>query len=205
MIRRIIDISHHEDSIDFVKVAAAGIVAVIAKASQGTSWVDPAYARFKRAAAPQKFLWGSYHFGTAADVEAQVTHYLATTKPNNNELVCLDFEKNPAGSTMTLRQARQFVRRFRERTNRRPVLYGGAWLKEQLAGKADELLSQCPLWISQYGPKPILPPGWKKYALWQYTDGKAGPAPREVNGIGPCDHSQYGGTIAQLRSRWPFG
>ena len=40
-----------------------------------------------------------------------------------------------------------------------------------------------------------MPPGWKKYTLWQYTDGESGPGPREVNGVGPCDRSQYNGTI----------
>ena len=204
MIRRIIDISHHENPVDFPKVARAGIVAIIAKATQGANWVDPAYAAFKRAAAPHKFLWGSYHFATGADVEAQVDHFLATSKPNDNELLCLDFEENPTGSSMTLKQAREFVRSFYERADRYPVLYGGAWLKEQLNGKADDLLGKCPLWISQYGPKPVLPPGWRKYALWQYTDGEAGPEPQEVDGVGPCDHSQYGGTITQLRKVWPF-
>ena len=60
MIRRIIDISHYEKPIDFANVAADGIVAIIAKATQGTTWIDPAYAKFKKAAAPFKFLSGSY-------------------------------------------------------------------------------------------------------------------------------------------------
>lgn len=204
MTRRVIDISHHEEPIDLIKVAASGIVAIIAKATEGTSWIDRAYANFKRAAIPHEFLWGSYHFGTGADVKAQVNHYLATTKPNEQELACLDFEKNPTGTSMSLKQAREFVRLAQERLGRFPVLYGGEWLKEQLNGTADDLLSQCPLWISQYGPKPVLPPGWTKYALWQYTDGETGPEPRKVDGIGPCDRSQYGGSIAQLRKVWPF-
>lgn len=225
MIRRIIDISHHEDPIDFAKVADDGIIAIIAKATEGVTWVDPAYAKFKNAAAkvrlqlprsaalrpstlnPQPstfFLWGSYHFGTGADVKAQVNHYLATARPTDDELVCLDFEENPSGSSMSLLQAREFVSIYRERTARYPVLYGGAWLKAQLNGKADNVLAQCPVWISQYGPRPVLPPGWKKYVLWQYTDGRVGPEPHTVNGIGPCDRNQYDGTITQLRKVWPF-
>ena len=204
MTRRIIDISHHENPIDFEKVAGDGIIAIIAKATEGVTWVDPAYAKFKRAAAKYDFLWGSYHFGTGADATAQVEHYLATARPNKNELFCLDFEENPSGTSMTLNQARNFVTRFEEQTGRYPLLYGGGWLKTQLNGKEDKVLSQCLLWISQYGPKPILPPGWKKYALWQYTDGRAGPEPHTVNGIGPCDRNQYNGTITQLRRVWPF-
>jgi len=40
--------------------------------------------------------------------------------------------------------------------------------------------------------------------LRQYTDGEAGPEPHDVNGIGSCDRSQYGGSITQLRRIWPF-
>src|SRR5204862_4887394 len=103
MIRRIIDVSHYEDPIDFAKVAADGIVAIIAKATQGATWIDPAYAKFKRQAgnvrlplpvrrsfseggtlnsqlSTFRFLWGSYHFGTGADVTTQVDNYLLTAK-----------------------------------------------------------------------------------------------------------------------------
>jgi len=216
MTRRIIDISHHEDPIDFEKVERNGIIAIIAKATEGATWVDPAYVKFKRAAAKARlpstskllnsstFLWGSYHFGTGADATAQVEHYLATVRPVKNELVCLDFEENPGGTSMTLNQARNFVTRFEERTGRYPVLYGGGWLKTQLNGKKDKVLSRCPLWISQYAAKPVLPPGWKNYVLWQYTDGESGEEPHNVSGIGPCDRNQYNGTITQLRKAWPF-
>jgi lysozyme len=203
--RSVIDISHWDDPIDFKKVAADGIVAVIAKPTQGATGMDPAYIKFKKAVAPLRFLWGSYHFGTGSEVNIQVEHYLSTVKPTDRELVCLDFEPNPNGTTMTLNQAREFVTLIRERLGRYPVLYGGYWLKESLNNKPDDLLSKCPLWLSQYGSKPVLPAGWKKYALWQYTDGEVGPEPHTVAGIGPCDRSQFNGTIGQLRKRWPFG
>jgi len=204
MIRRIVDISHHEDPIDFAKVADDGIVAIIAKASEGATWADPAYQKFKIAAAKYNFLWGSYHFGTGADVARQVQHYLSVVRPTANELVCLDFEENPSGSSMTLEQAHSFVALVKEQIENYPVLYGGLWLKQQLNGQGDEMLMYCPLWIAQYAKKPILPPGWNKYALWQYTDGTSGPKPHDVNGIGPCDRNQYNGTIAQFRRAWPF-
>ena len=204
MTRNIIDVSHWEDPIDFGAVAANGIVAVIPKATQGAASVDSAYAKFRKAAAPYKFLWGSYHFGTGSEVDVQVEHYLNTVKPTDVDLVCLDFEPNPNGPTMTLNQAREFVALFQHLTGRYPVLYGGYWLKENMNGKPDDLLVKCPLWLSQYGPKAVLPVGWKKYSLWQYTDGHDGPPPHTVSGIGPCDRNQFNGSEAQLRKRWPF-
>ena len=148
--RGVIDVSHWEDPIDFKKVAADGIVAVIAKATQGARGIDKTYAAYKEAAAPHKFLWGSYHFGTGSEVDVQVEHYLSTTKPNDFELICLDFEPNPNGPTMTLDQARDFVVLFQDRTGRYPVLYGGFWLKESLGGRVDDILTKCPLWLAQY-------------------------------------------------------
>ena len=204
MTRRIIDVSHFEDPIDFKKVADAGIVAIIAKATEGLTFVDPAYLKFKRAAARYNFLWGSYHFGNNGDPEAQVENYFSIAEPDDAELICLDFEQSSRGESMKLQHARQFVSLIADRTGRYPVLYGGGWLKEQLNGTPDELLSNCPLWIAQYAAKPVLPAGWKNYALWQYTDGENGPKPHEVNGVGPCDRNQFNGTIAQLRKQWPF-
>jgi lysozyme len=166
--RSVIDVSHWEYSIDFKKVAADGIVAVIAKATQGPQGIDDTYAGYKEAAAPYRFLWGSYHFGTGAEVDVQVEHYLSTTKPNDFELVCLDFEPNPNGPTMTVDQARDFVVLLQDRTGRYPVLYGGYWLKESLDGRVDDILTKCPFRLAQYGPKPVLPVGWKKYTLWQH-------------------------------------
>ena len=72
MIRTIIDISHWEDPINFKKVAAAGIVAVIAKATHGAAGIDIAYAKFKKLATKYELLWGSYHFGTGSKVNVQV-------------------------------------------------------------------------------------------------------------------------------------
>jgi lysozyme len=134
--RSVIDVSHWEYPIDFKKVAADGIVAVIAKATQGAGGIDATYASYKEAAAAYKLLWGSYHFGTGSEVDVQVEHYLSTTKPNDFELICLDFEPNPNGPTMTLDQAREFVVLLQDRTGRYPVLYGGYWLKKVLTAKS---------------------------------------------------------------------
>lgn len=199
MTDNIIDVSHWDEPVNFRKVAGAGVVAVIAKASQGATATDPAYAAFRQQAAAQGLLWGSYHFGTGDDVGAQIDHYLAQATPGEHDLVCLDFEPNPHGASMTLSQARDFVGLFHARTGRYPVLYGGYWLKQQLGNHADTLLAQCPLWLSQYGPAAVLPPGWKAYTLWQFTDREQG-----IAGVGKVDRDRFNGSDATLRRRWPF-
>jgi hypothetical protein len=38
---------------------------------------------------------------------------------------------------------------------------------------------------AQHGSKAVLPVGWKKYTLWQYTDGEIGPKLHNVSQYRP--------------------
>jgi lysozyme len=202
MTRNIVDISHWDGNIDFQQVRASGIVAVVAKATTGGTGVDPQYARYKAGALAQGLLWGTFHFGTGDDVNAQVQNYLSTVTPNPRELAALDYEPNPYGSTMSLAQVRDFVGIFQSRTGRYPILYSGVSIKEALCSNMDPLLSRCPLWIAQYGPAVTIPPAWPRYTLWQYTDGTDGLD--AVPGIGRCDRNQYDGSDMDLQNAWPL-
>jgi lysozyme len=199
----IVDISHHNGKIDFMKVAKAGIVGVIHKATQGLRFIDPQYHRNRERALAAGLFWGAYHYGTLADSAKQADHFLHTVNPEAQTLLVLDYEPN-GKSTMTLAQAREFVTRVNNITGRFPGLYSGSLIKEKLANKpVDPILSQCFLWIAQYGPAPTgIPPTWPTWTLWQYTDGNVGPEPRSVDGIGACDRDQFNGSLARLRRLW---
>jgi lysozyme len=199
----VVDISHHNGKVDFRRVAKAGIVGIIHKATQGLKFVDPLYYGNREKALAAGLLWGAYHFGTAADSIKQADHFLCTVQPEPETLLVLDYEPN-GKSTMTLAQARQFVIRVNTVTGRYPGLYSGSLIKEKLAKKRiDPILSQCFLWIAQYGPAPTkIPPTWSTWTLWQYTDGWLGPEPHSVDGIGPCDRDKFNGGLAGLRRLW---
>lgn len=135
----------------------------------------------------------------------QVELFLAHAAPGDADLLALDFEPNPHGPTMTLPQACEFIKLVQAKTGRRPVLYGGSLLRESLGAAVDPLLARCPLWYARYAAAPFaLPPTWKTYTLWQYTDGNAGPPPHAADGLGRCDRSRFAGTEEQLRAAWPF-
>jgi lysozyme len=199
----VVDISHHKGNVDLTKAKAAGIVGVIQKATQGTSLVDQTYGQNRQKAEAAGLLWGAYHFGAKADGAAQADFFLSKANPDEQTLLVLDYEPN-GNATMTLDQARAFVSRVNEVTGRFPGLYSGSLIKEQLGGQpVDPILSQCFLWIAQYGPQPKnIPQTWPTWTLWQYTDGNVGPDPHSVDGIGPCDRDQFNGTIEQLRQLW---
>jgi lysozyme len=204
MLDQIIDISHHNGhNLDFQAAAQSGILAVIHKASQGTLYTDPMFStnRSLIARINPPILFGSYHFGDGSDGSEQAKHYLSMAAPKGNELLALDFEGNTAGSTMTLEEARAFVVYVKTRIGKWPLLYGGHYLKEQLQADRDSVLKNCPLWIAQYSAVAVVPPGWNKWSLWQFTDGMVN-SPPTIPGIGHCDQNRFDGEEADLRAFW---
>ena len=199
----VVDISHHNGNVDLTKAQAAGIVGVIHKATQGTTMTDNMYQQNRTKAQTAGLLWGAYHFGTSGDGAAQADFFLSKANADDQTLLVLDYEPN-GNSTMTLDQAKAFVSRVQEVTGRFPGLYSGNLIKEQLGGQpADPVLSQCFLWLAQYGPAPKnIPATWSTWTMWQYTDGNIGPQPHSVDGIGNCDRDQFNGSIEDLQKLW---
>ena len=205
MIDTIIDI-FHQTNIDFDRVRADGIVAIIHKATEGTNFRDNEYRERKQRAKDMGFLWGAYHFSSAGNVLDQVEHFLTLAEPDDSDLVALDFEPSSHGPNMTIEQARQFVMLVRNELGRFPVIYGGHLLRQDVGHSPDPILTNCPLWYARYRHLPIGIPTqvWPTYTLWQYTDGSNGDEPHRVDGIGRCDRNRYQGSTEELRAAWPF-
>ena len=202
----VIDLSHHQETVDFEQIKSDGVVGVIHKVTQGLTYVDKKYAERRDEALAEGLLWGAYHFGVGGDGSHQADFFLENAKPDKRTLIVLDYEPNVTGPTMSLNQAREFVEHVDELVGRYPGLYSGHLIKEQLAGvtPADPVLSNCFLWIAQYnGPKPLnIPPTFRTWTFWQYTDGVHGDEPHRVEGVGQCDRNKFNGSLAQLRKLW---
>jgi len=198
----IVDLSHHNGAVDLGKARDAGIVGIIHKATQGETFADAAYAGNREKADDAALLWGAYHFGTGGDGVKQADFFLATAAPDDETLLVLDLEDNPQGPSMDLDTARAFVTRIAEQTGRFPGLYSGHYIKTLLGASKDPVLAKCWFWLAQYGPKPVVPPNWERWTMWQYTDGALGPEPHTVDGIGACDRDTFDGDEATLRSFW---
>jgi lysozyme len=198
----VVDISHHNGSVDLQKAKTNGLVGVIQKATQGESSVDPTFEANRTAAIKAGLLFGAYHFGTGASGVSQARHFLETVRPDDKTVVVLDFEDNPAGTSMPLEEARAFVTHVHDELGRYPGFYSGHAIKKALGTSSDPVLSKCWFWLAQYGPTPVVPPCWAKYTLWQYTDGAVGPEPHELAGIGRCDRDKFNGSLADLTQFW---
>ena len=97
---------------------------------------------------------------------------------------------------MPLSEAHAFVTTVFQVTGRYPGLYGGQYIKEILGNTVDPILANCWLWIAQYAATAVIPPTWKNWTLWQYTDGAAGPNPIPVSGAGACDRDMLDASAA---------
>jgi lysozyme len=198
----IVDISHFNQNPNFGQAKNDGIMGVIHKATQGTGYTDPTYVTHRQQALAAGLLWGAYHFGTGADGVEQADFFLQKVQPGPGVLLVLDLEANPQGPSMTLEESRAFVTHIQSTTGRWPGLYAGAYLKELLGANKDPILGNCWFWLSQYGPTAVVPPNWKSWTMWQYTDGAAGLPPYSVQGLGTCDRDKFSGTADDLRQFW---
>jgi lysozyme len=202
MINVVIDLSHHNTVTSFDSIKGDGIVGIIHKATQGTSITDAQYTSRKSQALAAGLLWGAYHFADGSDPVSQAKHFLQVVDPGSTDLLVLDFEQNPQGSSMTLAGAEQFVSYIQAQTGRWPGFYSGSYIKSLLGSKTSAILQNCWFWLAQYGSTAVVPANWPTWTMWQYTDGNAGPTPHSVAGVGNCDRDKFNGSLDGLMRLW---
>jgi lysozyme len=165
----VIDLSHHNVIPDSLKdTAQSGTIGLIHKATEGGSYVDPTVGARQYLAEEAGLLWGLYHFLRPGDQVAHANHFCDTALLYGDRMTLLaaDYEDYEVSLTDLI----VWLLVVEKRMGRRPVIYSGHVLKDKLEGKTYPLLTRYRLWLAQYGPDAVLPNGWDKYFLWQYTD-----------------------------------
>lgn len=159
---------------------------LIAKATQGTSFVSPAFPAQRTGAAHAGLAaFGMYHFWQPGeDPVAQAKHAVATVgalRAAPLEWLILDVE---SGDDMASYHA--FCAYADAALGRRTWLYGGRQLTAAQTSR--------PRWIARYydeRPDPAGQPGIGE-VLWQFADSYA------VPGVGAADCSVFHGTVEQF-------
>jgi lysozyme len=195
----VLDMSHYQTVSNLDGMMAAGIVGVIHKATQGSTYVDPKYGARRKWLKESGFAFASYHFLEHNCAAKQMQHYIATAKPEAGELVVIDYEK----ADCTLTDLNTAVAWLRNNAPDNPIcIYGGSLLKEHLGSRKLAWLAGTSLWIAQYtsGDAPTWPAQWARYSLWQYSDGKVGGKPNSVSGVSQVDCNEFNGTEAECRA-----
>jgi lysozyme len=212
MLPRVVDVSHHNvgtlkgGAIDFKAMAGAGIWGVIHKATQGRAYTDPLYRVRRLQATEAGLLWAAYHFNTGDPVQAQVESFLRAAQPDEHTGLVLDYEDNRL-SNMSIMQALDFLHMVEERVGRKAAIYSGNRLKETLPLLQPEdraYVCSHRLWLCQYGPKAVLPRGFEKYWIWQFTGDAIGPEPHSIAGVAGngVDLNTFDGARDELAASW---
>lgn len=184
----VIDISHHQAKVDFQKVRENGVVGVILKATEATTYIDKTYAGRKLSAQTAGLPVASYHFLRPGSMAKQMEFFLKVVKPVKGERVILDHE-DAGVSLAELVQCTQIL--MADPRNLQVTVYSGHLIKQQLGDHLEPTLAKTSLWLAQYTTgEPSWPKGtWPLWTLWQYSDSGTVPGVE-----GNCDRNHFNGS-----------
>jgi len=205
-----IDVSHHQEFIDWGMVKKAGARFAFIKASEGVGFSDPMFEENIRGAVEAGVLPGSYHFFLPRyDPLEQARHYARTLQENAVDAPtlppCIDIETPGLGKTGLNQAVRIFIEEMYNLTGRRCIIYvsPGFWNSYlpvpvlsgyKLKYSQVDWAVDYPLWLAHYTtgwPYQIYP--WVGWRFWQYTSaGKIAGVATKV------DLNFFQGTIEEL-------
>lgn len=163
-----LDVSNNNGHVDWARIAADGYRFAWAKATEGTSFVDPFYTLNRAGAHAHGIAFGAYHYFTpGVDALAQAAFFLEHAQPKAGDLVpTLDYERSPA----TPRPAEEFVSRLHRDLGYWPVFYSYLSFIEEMRASSASPLARCELWLADYTTvRPAPPAPWKQISVWQHT------------------------------------
>lgn len=189
------DVSNYQAGL---KIQAA-TVAVIAKATQGTSSVDASYGNFKSQAAAEGSLFCAYHFLTAGSAPAQASHAFSVVGSS----VPLMVDMEPDGSSKpTIADLQSFIQEYRALGGTVVEVYLPPWYWSDL-GKPDLTFlatDGISLVTSNYSSYSDTSTAWNAYGgvaptQWQFTDAFS-------YGGEKVDFNAFKGTVQELAALW---
>ncbi|WP_375769222.1 hypothetical protein NR798_47395 [Archangium gephyra] len=196
-----IDVSHYQPTVDWDRVKSSTSFVFI-KATDSTGVVDPRFASHWSGAKKAGLPRGAYHFfHPKHDVDQQVALFTRHLKSDPGELhPVVDVEEfKTEYQGFTCEQLSGMLQRFSQgvekELGRKPMIYTNhqTW---QMSFCNHPYFVDHPLWLAQYtshATEPKLPPGWKRWLFWQYSESGT------VPGIpGAVDQSYFNGSAQDL-------
>jgi len=190
-----IDVSYHQQAIDWQRVQRAGIRFAFIRLSDGATIRDAMFATNWAEARRAGIVRGAYqYFRPDQSVTAQADLMIAAMRGRARDDLppVIDVEVDGGlPASVVAERAAAWVSQVRAQLGVEPIVYTGSDLWRN--GGAEPLGPQL-LWIAHYTQTcPTLPSPWSRWAFWQHTDRGA------VPGIeGPVDLDRFAGTPAEL-------
>jgi lysozyme len=171
---KIIDVSHHQGSINWASVKADGVQGTFIKATEGKSMVDLKFSSNALGAATAGLKVGFYHYAHPElnDPFSEAANFFRTVSGHKADFPhVLDVEgeaDNIAGGGAALTAwCVTWLKEVERLTGHPAMIYTGASFAKDNLGKE---LAKWPLWIAHYGTEtPMANSTWDKWSVFQYT------------------------------------
>ena len=192
-----IDVSYHQETIDWQRVRRAGIRFAFIRLSDGAQLRDSMFATNWTEAGRAGLVRGAYQFfrpDQSVNAQADLMIAAMAGRDPTDLPPVIDIEVGGGLDASTVAErAQAWIERVRQRLGVEPIVYTGSDLWRN--GGADTLGPQ-PLWIAHYTQGcPTLPPPWTRWTFWQHTDRGA------VPGIeGQVDLDLFAGSLGELHA-----
>lgn len=207
-----LDLSHHQEEVDWAKLKADGWQYIFLKATEGGTYTDPTFAIRREECRRQGLPTGFYHFfRPKGPVRLQIENFLRNVgrlQPGELPPV-LDLEVAGEWKSNTELKAQWYEINLEDRVKMvvewceaveaalgvAPIIYMSSGFAAEVLGNAP-VLSRWLLWVANYttAPQPRLPQPWSNWAFWQYSESG------RVDGIpaNDVDLNWFNGTVADL-------
>ena len=182
VVRQGVDVSIWQGYIDWQRVARTSVDFVVAKATEGTGYVDPWYALNAVRARKAGIYFTAYHFarpqGGGRDARAAADFFLKHARLRPGDLVpALDLERSGTLSDAQLvHWTLIWLQHVHHKLGVMPMVYSnpGFWMSHMANSTAIAKAGFEILWIGHWGTRRPLVPArkWagKGWTFWQYTD-----------------------------------
>lgn len=212
-----IDVSRYQPAIDWVRVKAAGIAFVVAKASQ-SNYVDPMFRQHWAGAKAGGLLRGAYHY-LVPELEGRVqaNAFLKALGADPGELVpVLDVEARTSNPARLAQYALDWLTTVETALGRKPLVYTAAWYWNSVMRIDGQYPAWAPaygLWVASYplaagfppvadleagAYKPLMPKSWSRWTLWQYSSKGRVDGVSQNGQLVNVDLNVYPGTAAEM-------
>ncbi len=187
-----IDVSYYQGTVNWQSVKAAGNTFAFARATYGSTKVDPQFSINWPAMKAAGIIRGTYHFYVSSnDPAAQANLFLETVGSlGSTDLPpVLDVEAG-GGTTNLVSGVQQWLDIVEQQLGRTPMIYTGpSFWNENMTSD----FGNYPLWVAEYGVStPKQTNGWNNWAFWQYSQSGS------VAGISPVDMDYFNGSRNDL-------
>jgi lysozyme len=147
------------------------------KATEGSSYTDPAFAYNWKESLRAGLVRSAYHFAhpsISADEQAEyfVNAVVSAGGYENNATMqlMLDLEDSDKQSPAVVwAWVQAFAAAVKAKVGRPIIIYTGYYFWRDSVGDPRENLD-APLWIAAYIPTPLVPAAWPSWTFWQHAD-----------------------------------